>query len=94
MQPRVPLTCREVLLLCSRSLDERLPLPHRLALRMHLLLCRTCAGTFRCMRAFHTLVAVLGSRLDTLPHEREHHLDDAVKRRMAAALERAAAPPH
>ena len=36
-------TCREATELASRAMDERLPLSNRMALRLHLAICRSCA---------------------------------------------------
>lgn len=36
-------TCREATELASRAMDERLPLSSRMALRLHLAICRNCA---------------------------------------------------
>ena len=36
------LSCKEVSRLVSESLDRRLPIRQRLAIRMHLLFCRSC----------------------------------------------------
>ena len=36
-------TCKETSLLASRAMDERLPFADRLALRMHLAICKNCA---------------------------------------------------
>ncbi|PKO60345.1 MAG: anti-sigma factor [Betaproteobacteria bacterium HGW-Betaproteobacteria-17] len=36
-------TCKETSLLASRAMDERLPFADRLAMRMHLALCKNCA---------------------------------------------------
>ena len=36
-------TCREATELASRTMDERLPLSNRMALRLHLTICRNCA---------------------------------------------------
>lgn len=46
------LTCKEVARLVSESLDRRLPLPQRLALWMHLLLCGMC-------RVYRTQILIL-----------------------------------
>ena len=35
-------TCREATELASRALDERLSLSHRVALRLHLTICKNC----------------------------------------------------
>lgn len=35
-------TCREATELASRALDERLPLSHRMALHVHLAICKNC----------------------------------------------------
>ncbi|TAN37284.1 MAG: zf-HC2 domain-containing protein [Verrucomicrobia bacterium] len=36
------LTCKEVSRLVSESLDQRLPFGQRVAMRLHLLMCRAC----------------------------------------------------
>jgi len=36
-------TCREATELASRAMDERLPLSSRMALRLHLAICKNCA---------------------------------------------------
>lgn len=36
-------TCRETTELASRAMDERLPLPERMAMRLHLAVCQNCA---------------------------------------------------
>lgn len=36
-------TCRETTELASRAMDERLPLTGRLAMRLHLAICKNCA---------------------------------------------------
>ena len=36
-------TCRETTELASRAMDERLPFSDRVAMRMHLAICRNCA---------------------------------------------------
>ena len=38
------LTCKEVSELVSRSMEQRLPLGTRLAMRLHMLMCRSCAA--------------------------------------------------
>lgn len=39
--------CREISLLVSRSQDEKLDFRNRLAMRLHLLVCRHCANFAR-----------------------------------------------
>ena len=36
-------TCKETSMLASRAMDERLPFADRMAMRMHLAICRNCA---------------------------------------------------
>jgi hypothetical protein len=36
-------TCKETTELASRAMDEALPLPERVALRLHLAMCKNCA---------------------------------------------------
>jgi len=37
------ITCKETTELASRAMDERLPLSERMALRLHLAMCKNCA---------------------------------------------------
>lgn len=72
------LNCNDISKLISRSLDERLPWPQRLAIRVHLLYCKWCrrfAKQTRLLRlagaryAGH-LASTLEGRLS--PEQRDH----------------------
>lgn len=61
------ITCEEATRLMSQSLDRKLPLRRRIALRSHLLLCKFCPGFLRQMRFLKTVAA---------RHERAVESDD------------------
>lgn len=56
------LTCKEVTRIASEGLDRPLGPGERLALRLHLALCRGCANVVTQMRFLREAVARLGSR--------------------------------
>lgn len=47
------LNCRQVSELCSRELDERLALKHRLSMRVHLMMCSGCSNYRRQLFTLH-----------------------------------------
>lgn len=51
-------TCKETSLLASRAMDERLPFADRLALRMHLAICKNCARFNRQLQEMRRLFQV------------------------------------
>lgn len=51
------ITCEEATRLMSQSLDRKLPLRQRIALRSHLLMCKLCPGFLRQMRFLKTAAA-------------------------------------
>ena len=51
-------TCKETSMLASRAMDERLPFADRLALRMHLAICRNCARFNRQLQEMRRLFRV------------------------------------
>lgn len=51
------LSCKEVSRLVSDSLDRDLPFMQRLAVRIHLMMCRTCSAFRRRMQFLRTVVS-------------------------------------
>jgi len=49
-------TCKENTELSSRSMDERLPLADRLAMTIHLAICRNCARFMKQLHAMRRLI--------------------------------------
>ncbi len=49
-------TCKENTELSSRAMDERLPLIERVAMALHLAICRNCARFVRQMHAMRQLI--------------------------------------
>ena len=47
------LTCREVTALCSRELDQELPLGQKVSMRAHLLMCSGCSNYRRQLSMLH-----------------------------------------
>ena len=76
--------CRDVSEKVSRSLDDRLPLYERLAIRFHLMMCRYCARFDRQVRQIRELCG----KIDTpLPgSEPTEGLSEECKNRINAAL--------
>jgi hypothetical protein len=50
------LTCRETTKLASRALDARLPLLDRIALRLHLAICKNCVRFNQQLKAMRHLI--------------------------------------
>ena len=48
-------SCKEVSQRVSESMDRRLPLLHRLMIRMHLLMCRYCLRYYRQMQCLREI---------------------------------------
>ena len=79
-----PMTnCRDMSTWVSRSMDRRLPLRQRLAIRMHLLMCR------HCRRLYEQLLAMRGfARSETADPDTAHDacLSDEARSRIKSAL--------
>jgi hypothetical protein len=77
--------CREVSRKLSQSMDTRLPLHHRMAIRVHLLMCRYCSLFYRQMRLLRH-----AGRLDDvmdLPPEAPNNLSKEARDRIKASLD-------
>jgi len=59
------LTCKEIAYLASESLDRRLPLKKRVAMRLHLVMCKLCSRYVSQIRFVHR--AVRGLAEDSTP---------------------------
>lgn len=61
-------TCKETSLLASRAMDERLPFADRMAMRIHLIICRNCARFNQQLQEMHRLFRVeAGADEDVAP---------------------------
>lgn len=78
------LTCKEVSLLVSQSLDRRLSWRERLGVRLHLLMCEACTRFALQMRFLRT--AMCRVRSDTLPADTR--LSPQARERITQALQR------
>jgi len=59
------LTCKEVSKLVSLALDRRLPLNKRMAVRLHLLVCKMCSRYQQQLKFIHRAARDYYSRLDS-----------------------------
>lgn len=73
------LNCKQASLLASRAMDEKLPYWKNSMLKMHLLLCRSCANFTRQLDSLRE--ASRYSRIN-----RNFHLTDEAKQRIVDAL--------
>ena len=79
------LRCREISKLVSESMERQLPLRQRIELRMHLMLCRLCAGFARQTRllrqAAKRIAADLPASGATLSEEARERIKVALRER-------------
>jgi predicted anti-sigma-YlaC factor YlaD len=76
-------TCRDATELASRALDERLPLSSRMALRMHLTICKNCARFNRQLQEMRRLF-----REETAADDDAAGLPDEARQRIEAELQK------
>ncbi len=81
------LRCREISKLVSESMDRELPLRRRLEVRMHLMMCRMCAGFARQVRLLRRAARENPERLVPDESAPEAKLSDHARLRIKAALE-------
>lgn len=75
-------TCRETTELASRAMDERLPFGDRIAMRMHLAICRNCTRFAEQLQELRRLL-----RLET-GDETALGLTDEARQRIATELQK------
>jgi hypothetical protein len=80
------LRCREVSKLVSESMERNLPLGTRVQVRMHLMLCRFCAGFARQIRLLRRAARQSPERLAGAPASPEATLSQEARERIKAAL--------
>lgn len=73
------LNCKQASLLASRAMDEKLPFQERMALRLHLWLCRGCNHFSKQLYFLHQAASRSSAHLDL-------HLTNEAKQRIAQAL--------
>jgi hypothetical protein len=79
--------CRDIALLLSQSLDETLPVRKRLAVKIHLFICRECKTLRKHLLFLKDAAEKLG--LDTippLPRSREAALSPEFRARLRASI--------
>jgi predicted anti-sigma-YlaC factor YlaD len=78
-------SCREASRLASRAIDGPLPLGSRIALRMHLAMCRACRAYRRQLGLIDRLVR---GRAAAPPADEDLQLSDEARKRISEALRR------
>ena len=81
------LRCREISKLVSESMERDLPLPQRLQVRMHLMMCRFCSGFARQVRLLRRAARENPERLGPAQSDPEATLSDEARERIKAALQ-------
>ncbi len=80
------LRCREISKLVSQSMERQLPLGQRMQVRMHLMLCRLCAGFARQVRLLRRAAKQDCERIAADGSTSESALSAAARERIKAAL--------
>ena len=80
------LRCREVSKLVSESMERDLPLRQRLAVRLHLMMCRMCAGFARQLRLLRRAARENPERLGPDEGAPDARLPEAARQRIKDAL--------
>jgi hypothetical protein len=75
-------TCKETTELASRAMDERLPFGDRIAVRMHLAICKNCMRFTRQLREMRRLL-----RSETAANDDAPGLTPAARQRIASELQ-------
>lgn len=81
------MSCKETTRLISEDLDQPLPWSKRVAVRMHVLLCRRCAAYRRQLRAITNLLRVARSRAHSMPTHTGPGLTDEARDRIKKSLQ-------
>ena len=80
------LNCRDASRLTSEDLDHPLSWSKRLALKLHLSMCRYCKRYARQLSFLHQIIDLGGEELEDVPFESEVHLCEDAKERIRQAL--------
>ncbi len=78
------LSCKQVSELVSHSLDQPLPLGRRIAVRIHLFMCKVCSTYQRQLRFLQRATRDLPEHVDD--SHAAHTLPEEAKQRIRAAL--------
>jgi hypothetical protein len=79
------LTCKDVSKLVSESLDRKLPLRQRMAVRLHIMMCRMCRAYQKQTLLLRNAVKAYAHSLDkgdsseSLPEDAAHRIKKALK---------------
>jgi predicted anti-sigma-YlaC factor YlaD len=82
-------SCREVTQLISDGLDRQLPLAQRVAVRLHVMMCRSCAAYRRQLQALHRALAKARQRGEPPVEATDQSLGEEGRRRLKERLRRA-----
>lgn len=80
-------TCKETTELASRRMDERLPLPERVAMRLHLAMCKNCARFAQQLQEMRRQFRIeTGDQDDApgLPHEARQRIAIELQRKLGS----------
>lgn len=78
-------TCKETTALASRAMDERLPLPDRLAMRLHLAVCNNCARFAQQLQEMRRQFRIETSDKDDAPglaHEARQRIANELRKKL------------
>lgn len=80
-------TCKETTELASRAMDEALPFSERVALRLHLAVCKNCARfshQLHEMRRQFRLETAADDDTPGLPHEARQRIDEELQKKLGS----------
>lgn len=80
-------TCKETTELASRAMDERLPLPGRMAMRLHLAICENCARFAQQLQEMRRQFRVETADQDDapgLPHEARQRIANELQKKLGS----------
>jgi len=80
------LRCREISKLVSQSMEQNLPLRQRISVRMHLMMCRLCAGFSRQVRLFRRAAHEHPERFEPPPAAPDAELGPEARERIKSAM--------
>lgn len=80
-------TCKDTTELASRAMDERLPLPERMAMRLHLAICENCARFAQQLHEMRRQFRVETADKDDapgLPHEARQRIANELQKKLGS----------
>ncbi|MDP2267153.1 MAG: zf-HC2 domain-containing protein [Thiobacillus sp.] len=80
-------TCKETTELASRAMDERLPLPERMTMRLHLAMCKNCARFAQQLQEMRRQFRIETADKDDAPglaHEARQRIANELKKKLGS----------